>query len=178
MTPAIRRILYATDLSPNATYALGHAVNLAVKYGATITVLHVIDKTAVNSQMLLFGYLAQVPIEDENSRKRIDHIHATISHRVKNVIARQFPEKRATADIVSSIEICQGYPADEILKQADALQCDVIVMGTHGKGFMSQAFFGSVAKRVLRRVRIPVFITPLPEEGDVHEADIRDDEIQ
>jgi len=58
----------------------------------------------------------------------------------------------------------KGYPADEILKKADDLNCDLVVMGTHGKGLVRQAFFGSVAKKVLRRVRKPVFIIPLPKE--------------
>jgi nucleotide-binding universal stress UspA family protein len=36
-------------------------------------------------------------------------------------------------------------------------------MGTHGKGIAANAFLGSVAKRVLRRSRTPVFIIPLPK---------------
>ena len=39
---------------------------------------------------------------------------------------------------------------------------------THGKGFLRHSYFGSTAKKVLRRVRKPVFIIPLPEgETDV-----------
>ena len=65
--------------------------------------------------------------------------------------------------IVDSIEVVQGYPADEILEKADELNCDVIFMGTHGKGFLKHSYFGSAAKKVLRRTRKPVFIVPLPE---------------
>jgi len=36
-------------------------------------------------------------------------------------------------------------------------------MGTHGKGIISHTFLGSVAERVLRRIRKPVFIIPLPK---------------
>ena len=35
----------------------------------------------------------------------------------------------------------QGYPPEEILKKADELNCDVIVMGTHGKGIIRHSFF-------------------------------------
>ena len=165
MTTDIKRILYATDLSDNAAYALGHAIDMAKRYDATITVLHVIDKTMESSQMILFSYLSQVQLE-ENQQKRIDHITAEINQRLKKVIDCQFADDPESADIVTAIDVCLGYPADEILKKADALQCDAIVMGTHGKGIARQAFFGSVAKRILRRVRKPVFIIPLPEEGD------------
>jgi nucleotide-binding universal stress UspA family protein len=54
-----------------------------------------------------------------------------------------------------------GYPADEILSKADEFNCDVIFMGTHSKGFLKHSYFGSTAKKVLRRKKKPVFIVPL-----------------
>ncbi|MGD2272618.1 MAG: universal stress protein, partial [Desulfobacterales bacterium] len=58
--------------------------------------------------------------------------------------------------------------AEIILREADQLNCDVIVMGSHGKGIINQTFLGSVTKRVLRRTRKPVFIIPLPKgESDI-----------
>jgi nucleotide-binding universal stress UspA family protein len=57
-----------------------------------------------------------------------------------------------------------GHPVDEILKIADEEGCDMIVLGTHGKGFLAHAFLGSVASSVLDRTRKPVFIIPLPSE--------------
>ena len=64
---------------------------------------------------------------------------------------------------VASFEVCEGDPAEEILKKADELDCDAIVMGAHGKGIISHTFWGSIAERVLRRVRKPIFIIPLPK---------------
>ena len=43
MTQDIKRILYATDLSDNSAYAFGYAIDLAKKYNAEITILHVLD---------------------------------------------------------------------------------------------------------------------------------------
>jgi nucleotide-binding universal stress UspA family protein len=64
--------------------------------------------------------------------------------------------------------VCEGFPAEEILKKANELSCDAIIMGTHGKGMIRHAFLGSTTKRVLRRVKKPVFIIPLPEgETDI-----------
>ena len=71
-------------------------------------------------------------------------------------------------NIFETIEVVEGYPADEIPSKADKLNCDVIIMGTHGKGFLKHSYFGSTSKKVLRRVRIPVFIIPLPKgETDI-----------
>ncbi len=53
---------------------------------------------------------------------------------------------------------------EEILNTADTEGCDVIVLGTHGKGWLKQTFLGSVALSVLERTRKPVFTIPLPSD--------------
>ena len=69
---------------------------------------------------------------------------------------------------VISIMVVFGDPAAEILQKVDELNCDVVIMGTHGKGLIRHAFLGSVSERVLHRIRKPVFIIPLPEgETDI-----------
>ena len=67
-------------------------------------------------------------------------------------------------DLVSEVIVTAGYAVEEILNTADAKKCDVIVLGTHGKGWLKQSFLGSVASSVLERTRKPVFIIPLPSE--------------
>ncbi len=163
MTPDIKRILYATDLSDNSAYAFGYALNLAKKYDAEITILHVIYMMMGVSGNVVGFYFNEKELE-ENMQKRVTHVTEEINERLKVFVDEKVADHPESADKVVSIEVCQGYPADEILKKADELHCDLIVMGTHGKGIVGQAFFGSVAKRVLRRVRKPVFIIPLPEE--------------
>ena len=163
MTQDIKRILYATDLSDNSTYAFGYAINLAKKFNAEITILHVIDIMMGISVNMVGVYFNEKQLE-ENLQKRISHVTEEIKNRLKKFINDKVVDNPESVDKVASIEVCQGYPADEILKKVDDLHCDLIVMGTHGKGIVGQAFFGSVAKRVLRRVRKPVFIIPLPEE--------------
>jgi nucleotide-binding universal stress UspA family protein len=67
-------------------------------------------------------------------------------------------------ELVSKILVRVGHPPEEILNAADEEGCDVIVMGTHGKGFLAHAFLGSVSSAVLHRTRKPVFTIPLPSE--------------
>jgi hypothetical protein len=47
-------------------------------------------------------------------------------------------------------------------------------MGTHSKGFLTHAFLGSVAQKVLDRVKIPVLIIPIPEKTDSGFRDVRE----
>ena len=61
-----------------------------------------------------------------------------------------------------------GDPAEEILKKAEGNDCDIVIMGTHGKGVITHAFLGSVSEKVLHRISKPVFVIPLPKgETDI-----------
>jgi nucleotide-binding universal stress UspA family protein len=65
---------------------------------------------------------------------------------------------------VSDIEVKDGYPSNEILSTAKEADCDIIIMGTHGKGIISHALLGSVAEKVLRRSKIPVLVIPISDD--------------
>ena len=162
MLPKINKILYATDLSDNSAYALRYALNSAIKHDAGITILHVFELISTTNRFALELYI------DGDLRKKIfgERVSDTIDRirkRLKIFCDKEFNGDTKYADRVESIEVCEGFPADEILKKADDFSCDAIVMGTHGKGLISHAFLGSTAKRVLRRTRKPVFIIPLPK---------------
>ena len=164
MLPEIKKILYTTDLSQNSAYAFRYAVNSAKKHDASIIILHVVEEMA--------------PFFEEErlktiSEKKINEAMDRIRKRLKIFCDKELKDDPECADRVESIEVCQGYPPEEILKKADELNCDVIVMGTHGKGLIRHSFLGSAAQKVLRRVRKPVFIIPLPEgEIDITHRDI------
>jgi nucleotide-binding universal stress UspA family protein len=110
---------------------------------------------------------------EEKSKENLAHVKERINQRLSVFYDKIRVEEPEFEDTKVSTVICVGYPAEEILRQANKLNCDAIVMGTHGKGLLSQAFLGSVAKKVLRRTRKPVFIIPLPkEESDLTCHDI------
>jgi nucleotide-binding universal stress UspA family protein len=154
MIPEIKKILYTTDLSSNSAYAFRYAINSAKKHDATIIILHVVEEMAPFFQEERLKTI---------SEKKITEAMDQIRSQLKIFCDRELKDDPECADRVVSIEVCQGYPPEEILKKADELNCDVIVMGTHGKGVIRHSFLGSAAQKVLRRVRKPVFIIPLPE---------------
>ena len=164
MIPEIKRILYTTDLSSNAAYAFRYALNSAKKHDANIIILHVVEERAPFFEEERLKKIAEKKITEATDR---------IKKRLKIFCDRELKDDPECAHRVESIEVCQGYPPEEILRQADELNCDVIVMGTHGKGIIRHSFLGSAAQKVLRRVRKPVFIIPLPEgEIDITINDI------
>ena len=161
MIPTVTKILYATDLSANSAYAFRYAVNSAEHHDAKIVILHVLEELPDTAKALVANFLPE-----DQARKLLEEKVADARHRVterlKVFCDKELKDKPECIDRVHSIEVVEGYPAEEILKKADELGCDIIIMGTHGKGFISHTFLGSVAERVLRRIRKPVFIIPLP----------------
>ena len=163
MIPNIQKILYATDLSPNAVYALRYAMNSALKHDAEVFILHVLENVDPASRTMLDLYI------DEGRHNKIvaeytAEAQRLIEKRLGALRDRELKEHPEVADKVISIEVCEGFPAEKILSKADELNCDEIIMGTHSKGIIANTFLGSTAKRVLRRTRKPVLIIPLPEE--------------
>jgi nucleotide-binding universal stress UspA family protein len=56
----------------------------------------------------------------------------------------------------------KGNPADEIVRLAEEIGSDLIVMGTHGRTGLSRLLMGSVAEAVLRRAACPTLIVKAP----------------
>lgn len=172
MIPKIKKILYATDLSKNSAYALRYAINSARRNEAEIVILHVVEVIDTGTYNLMAAHIGEKLVA-EKMKERADHAKDRIKKRLNVFYDKVHAEHPEFTDNRVSIEICKGYPAEEILRTADKLNCDIIVMGTHGKGIISQTFLGSMAKKVLRRTRKPVFIIPLPkEESDLTSHDI------
>ncbi|MCG6911354.1 MAG: universal stress protein [Deltaproteobacteria bacterium] len=163
----IKRILYATDLSPNSVYALRFALSTAKNHHAEIIILHVLEQVYPHIVPLLDVYITG---KEQKSliEERIAQTRAIIGGRLKRVIDENARKDPAYEALDLSIELCEGFPAERILRTASEYNCDLILMGTHGKGAIAHTFLGSTAKRVLRRTHKPVFIIPLP-------ADLPDD---
>jgi nucleotide-binding universal stress UspA family protein len=167
MIPKIKKILYATDLSENSAYAFRYAVGSAQQNGATIHILHVLEELKTN---LLWPYFEMEKLQ-EIRRKGKGEIKDRIQKRLEIFCQKELTKNPECQDLVASTEIVEGDPTAEILRKADELGVDLVVMGTHGKGLLAHAFLGSVAESVLHRIKIPVLTIPIPKESDVQLSD-------
>ncbi|HOE71428.1 MAG TPA: universal stress protein [Deltaproteobacteria bacterium] len=159
MLPEVKTILYATDLSKNSAFAYRYALSCAEKYGAMITIIHIIEDIGPWARSMLEAYLPEGH-KEEVIKKSIQRIQKRLEV-FCDAHARDNPECSMR---VGSILVYEGNPAEEILKQAKKISADMIVMGSHGKGSSTHPFFGSVAKRVVGLSRVPVVVIPIPEE--------------
>jgi nucleotide-binding universal stress UspA family protein len=142
---AINNILFPTDFSDRSMGAFHVASALARDYKAALTVLHVREVPTV-----AFAEFGAVPPAALPSRAEVmDKLH-------------QFdaPDKAASIEYL----VADGVPADEIVKAAEDRQCDLIVMGTHGRTGISRLVMGSVAEEVVRSAACPVLTlkSPMP----------------
>jgi len=166
MVPQIKKILYATDLTKNSAYVFYFAADLARKYDAKIVILHCVGLIDPYPLISYGGRSADAPTslckaaereKDEHTIKLTKRLQAFLKEEEAQV-------GQSYADPVSETIITPGYAVEEILNTADAKRCDLIVLGTHGKGWLKQTFLGSTARSVLERTRKPMFIIPLPSD--------------
>lgn len=169
----IKKILYTTDLSESARLAFAYAASLAEKYGAEITILHVLmEDTKMEAGIM--GYIGEDRWRQIKEQNVKEARQALIGKKRDNVEIRygleQFaedmtagmegPSKPRTDEVV----IRRGNPVDRIIEVSTERNCDLIVMGTHGHGIIADAMMGSTARRVIRRSKLPVLVIRLPDE--------------
>jgi nucleotide-binding universal stress UspA family protein len=165
----IRKILYATDLSENAVHAFSYAVSLANQCGAAITILHVLVEFPGEEYItnMIPPDTWQAIKERHFSEARDKLIGKKRDHIAMKEVLEAFSEEakvnsKDQAFITDEILIKTGAPAETIVQTAKERNCDLIVMGTHGHGVISEVLIGSTAKWVVRHSRIPVLVVRLP----------------
>jgi nucleotide-binding universal stress UspA family protein len=161
MLPSIDKILFATDLSKNASEAAKYTVYLAKLTGAEIHVLHVAEKLSADAIVTLETYISD-PVERRKGLSgRTARLKEQLMGQVDAFWKLQDEGDREVRRQMAAVEVCEGYPAEEILKKVAEIKVDLVVMGAHEKGLV-HTFLGSVAKSVLRRSRVPIVVVPLP----------------
>jgi nucleotide-binding universal stress UspA family protein len=153
----MKHILVATDFSDTAAAALAHAAEIARLAGAKITLLHVIFAEKITETLLgldAMEYLARAA--DEAERRpggAFDRLREAAREKLAALVDA-VPAPRPTIETV----VIEGRPSVEIAAYADTNNVDLIVVGTHGRSRLGQAFLGSVADNLIRQSDIPVTV--------------------
>jgi len=165
MIPQIKKILYATDLSKNSSFAFLYAIDMAKRHNAKIVILHAIEPLPPFAEVYS-GFTFEM--ERKEQKEIVEELKKHLQGFCKKAEAQIGPP---CVELVSKILVTHGHPSEEILNVANEEGCDVIVLGTHGKGFLAHTFLGSVSNAVLHRTRKPVFVIPLPSEKTAFDLD-------
>ena len=161
MIPEIKKILYTTDLSENARYAFGYAASLANRYGAGITIIHVLEDSP-NSDSLVINMIGEERWKElrETSKQKVVE---TIKERLEKFCSDVSDELPSCPFITDKIIVKIGIPVEEILLQTKTSDFDMVVMGARGQGIIADVLMGSTSRRVLKRCKKPVLVVRLPE---------------
>lgn len=138
----MHKLLLAIDGSESASHALEYAIKLAKENGPIE--LHLLT---VHPEPVIYGEI-QVYVP----RERMEELQRKHSED----ILRPALERAKTANISHASEILIGEIAPMIVKRAEELNCDCIVMGTRGMGAIGNLVLGSVATKVVHLTKLPV----------------------
>jgi nucleotide-binding universal stress UspA family protein len=152
----LKRILVPTDFSEGARHALTYGVSFAKEYEAELLLLHVVETVAAPYASDLFP----VPMAE---------VFEEMSGYAKSELEKLVTDAKGRGAAAARFLVAQGKPSIEIMRVAREETVDMIVLGTHGKGVLDQALFGSTTERVVRKAPCPVLCVRESEHEFVKE---------
>ena len=135
----IKKILVPLDGSKNSIRGLDNAISIARACQATITGLYIIPMCPRNLTDAVIPYF----IHPEKEAKRFMR-NAKVSAAQKGILFRS--------------KIIRGSPTCEIQQLVVPKKFDLIVIGARGRGFVKEAFLGSVSNSIVHKSKIPVMV--------------------
>lgn len=158
-------ILLSTDFTFHSFYAMKYALALARSYHARLHIVHVIDA----APMLPWACPSHWMWWDSFHEKE-DCMCAKAATRLQ-----YYMQVLGKEGVEVDYRVVRGKPATEIVRLAEELECELVVVGTHGRTGVEHTLMGSVAEEVARHSPAPVLTIKHPEhefiefwDGSVH----------
>ena len=137
-----RHILAPTDFSEYSKKAVASALELARKFGAKLTILHVVELPPYPVEGYVPPAVGATFLDDLERQATRD-------------LAQLVPEAESSnVEVVRLVAV--GSPYRKIIDTAEAEHADLIVMATAGRTGFSHLVMGSIAERVVRTATCPV----------------------
>jgi nucleotide-binding universal stress UspA family protein len=138
---AMKNILVAHDGSKSSDKALRTAIEIAVQFGSSLTVLSVIPEL----------YLTEL---DDIDRRRIMEALTDETNKAMEKVRTSLSAKSIDAKTI----IRQGMAAEKILETAKKMKIDLLVVGSHGRHGAKKFLLGSVSTKVIDHALCPVLV--------------------
>ncbi|CAK7011209.1 TRAP-T-associated universal stress protein TeaD [Saezia sanguinis] len=142
-----KKVLVPIDGSAPSTKARQAAVEVAKMFDIPIVALYVIEP-------LPYVGLAEVGVPDLAEYSSAVRAEAS---KVLEAVEAECKDQGVKCEtvLVEAANVDQG-----ILEQAESRDCNLIVMGTHGRRGINRLLMGSVARSVLGQSKVPVLVVP------------------
>ncbi len=138
----IDKILVPIDFSEYSKMALDYSIEFSKRFNSELILIYVIEPIVYPSD---FG-LGQIPISQVDFE-----IQSRAEDELKKLI-----EDKVPSEIKASYIVKTGKPFLEIINSAKELNCDLIIIATHGHTGIEHILFGSTAEKVVRKSPVPV----------------------
>jgi nucleotide-binding universal stress UspA family protein len=149
---SMTRIVYASDFSPASLVAFPHALRLARALEAELMIVHVLPSPV--TPFVGGGYVPQQVWDDIYAGMR-----ATARSHLDPLVTKATDSGVRTTPVV----LDSGAPAEDIVRTAEEMKADMLVLGTHGRTGIAKFFLGSVAARVVATATCPVLTVRAPD---------------
>ena len=147
----MRMIIAALDFSDANAPVIKATTKLAKALDESVHLVHVI---APEPTYAAYGLTPdEFPIAQE--------IHEETRHRSKQKLTK-IAAQMELANV--KIKVLHGQPLNAILDYAHKSDADMLVLGSHGHGFLSSLLLGSVAEGCVRKSKIPFLIVPVKRD--------------
>lgn len=160
MLPQVNKILYASDLEEGSRPALRAAINICGQYKSEITYLHVMEPLSNSAQTIIDSIIDKADLKGVYDDSLIN-LNNKIEQRIQKFLETELEESelKELGKIKTRME--EGVAWKTIIKVADEMDADVIVMGTRTSSSVGQFFTGSTANKVMLNSKRPLLIIPL-----------------
>ncbi|KAK4843896.1 hypothetical protein QYF36_014046 [Acer negundo] len=153
-----RRIIVAVDEGEESMYALTWCLKNVISQNSndTLILLYAKPPRAVYPTLDGTGYLFSSDIM-ASMEKYISDMANGVIEKAKKLCREQ------SGDVKVEARVGDGDPRDVICDMVEKLGADVLVMGSHGYGWIKRAFLGSVSNHCAQHVKCPVLIVKKPK---------------
>lgn len=140
----LKNILIATDLSSPARQAADCATRLARAADARLKLVHVLGAGLAAQLQQLLGLGTA--------------LEATLIEQTRHELQMLADELAADRHVAIEPALVQGAVVAEIIREAEAMDAELVVLGARGKGFLRRWMLGSTAERLLRKSMKPMLV--------------------
>jgi nucleotide-binding universal stress UspA family protein len=157
----MKRLLVPIDFSTTTPRVLEFVGLLAKPLAAEVCLVHVKElPSAIPPNPIGYGMAGMPELMPTSSMSLADPVPSSVPNESEKLKLTEWSRELERQGLkVTSQEVIGGV-VEEILRIADEIDVDFIVMGRHGHGAMYNLLVGSVTEGVLKHSRRPVLLVP------------------
>lgn len=141
-----KHVLIATDGSSVGDKAIEQGLEVAKRFGAKVLIIKVTEMWSA------------LDVAGRDALARIETYEKAAADAANEILAKAKLAGEKAGVPCATMHVADRVPADGIIGTADAQNCDLIVMGSHGRRGINKLLLGSQAQSVLAHTRKSVLI--------------------